>query len=52
MVRQAQLSEVDALAQLWKCGWRKADQHVNRIETAEGVFEVPHWRFEKQVVSS
>jgi GNAT superfamily N-acetyltransferase len=35
-----------------KCGWRKADSHVNRIETAEGVFEVPHWRFEKQVACS
>ena len=34
-----------------KCGWRKADQHVNRIETPEGVFEVPHWRFEKRLVA-
>jgi len=32
-----------------KCGWREARKQVNRLETTEGVFEVPHWRFEKVV---
>ena len=34
-----------------KCGWRHAGRHVNRLETTEGVFEVPHWRYEKRVSS-
>jgi len=35
-----------------KCGWRNAGRHVNRLETSAGVFEVPHWRFEKRVAAS
>ena len=32
-----------------KCGWRNARTQVVRLETAEGMFEVEHWRFEKEV---
>jgi len=35
-----------------KCGWRKTGQQMNRIETSEGAFEVPQWRFEKRVAAS
>src|SRR5882724_9749318 len=35
-----------------KCGWRNARRHLNRLETSEGVFEVPHWRFEKAMARS
>lgn len=34
-----------------KCGWRKVRTQVNRLETARGVFEVNHWRYEKRVSS-
>jgi GNAT superfamily N-acetyltransferase len=32
-----------------KTGWRVARTQVNRLETNEGVFEVEHWRFEKEM---
>jgi ribosomal protein S18 acetylase RimI-like enzyme len=32
-----------------KCGWHNARRQVNRLETAEGVFEVDIWRFEKEI---
>jgi ribosomal protein S18 acetylase RimI-like enzyme len=35
-----------------KCGWRNARRQVNRLETEKGVFEVDHWRYEKQVAVS
>ena len=30
-----------------KCGWVRARTQVNRLETADGVFEVEIWRYEK-----
>ena len=30
-----------------KCGWVRARTQVNRLETADGVFEVEVWRYEK-----
>src|SRR5262249_18233137 len=32
-----------------KRGWRKARVFANRIEIADGVIEVPNWRYEKRV---
>ena len=32
-----------------KCGWVRAGTTVNRLETADGVFEVEVWRYEKGV---
>lgn len=32
-----------------KCGWRNMRTQVNRLETAHGVFEIDHWRYEKRV---
>jgi GNAT superfamily N-acetyltransferase len=32
-----------------KCGWRNARTAVNRLETADGVFEIEIWRYEKRV---
>jgi GNAT superfamily N-acetyltransferase len=32
-----------------KCGWARARTTVNRLETADGVFEVEVWRYEKGV---
>jgi GNAT superfamily N-acetyltransferase len=32
-----------------KCGWVRARTQVNRLETAEGVFEFEVWRYEKGV---
>jgi len=32
-----------------KQGWRNARTQVNRLETPDGVFEIEHWRFEKEV---
>ena len=34
-----------------KCGWRNVQTYVNRLEAAGEVFEVPHWRFEKRLIS-
>jgi GNAT superfamily N-acetyltransferase len=34
-----------------KCGWRRARTTVNRLETADGVFEVDIWRYEKRVAA-
>jgi GNAT superfamily N-acetyltransferase len=32
-----------------KCGWRNARTTMNRLETADGVFEIEIWRYEKRV---
>jgi GNAT superfamily N-acetyltransferase len=32
-----------------KCGWHNARTDVNRLETADGVFEMAVWRYEKRV---
>lgn len=32
-----------------KSGWRNAGRQMNALETPDGVFEIEHWRFEKQV---
>ena len=32
-----------------KCGWARARTQVNRLETADGVFEVEVWRYERGV---
>ena len=32
-----------------KCGWVRARTMTNRLETADGVFEVVVWRYEKEV---
>ena len=34
-----------------KRGWRNARTTVNRLETADGVFEIDIWRYEKRVRS-
>ena len=35
-----------------KCGWRNVRSQVNRLETAHGVFEIDHWRYEKRMNSA
>jgi ribosomal protein S18 acetylase RimI-like enzyme len=32
-----------------KSGWSNARTMANRLETADGVFEMPVWRYEKRV---
>ena len=32
-----------------KCGWHNARTTVNVLDTQDGVFEIPIWRYEKQV---
>jgi hypothetical protein len=32
-----------------KCGWHRARTTMNRLETADGVFEIDIWRYEKVV---
>ena len=32
-----------------KCGWHRARTAVNTLETPDGVFEMPIWRYEKSV---
>ena len=34
-----------------KCGWTNARTAVNRLETADGVFEIEVWRYEKNVAA-
>ena len=35
-----------------KTGWRNVRTQVNRLETAAGVFEIEHWRYEKRVATA
>ncbi len=35
-----------------KCGWRLVGEMVSRLPTAEGVFELEVWRFEKQLAQA
>jgi len=35
-----------------KCGWHRARTMASRLETADGVFEIDIWRYEKRVKPS